>query len=139
MYTTTIICVDCGVEVAAKSANKKRCEPCGSSFEAKRLRADYAENAERIKARNKAHYAEQKGEILAKQAEYRESLSDTYIKQRLTRDSPLGARDIPNELIKLKRAQLMLFRASRNAKTGDEHAGKSENSENIETDEAHVA
>ena len=38
------------------------------------------------------------------------SLSDSYMKALLTRNSSLGAKDITNDLIKMKREQVKLFR-----------------------------
>ena len=38
------------------------------------------------------------------------SLSDTYIKSLLAKNSSLSAKDIPNDLIELKRAQVKLLR-----------------------------
>ena len=37
-------------------------------------------------------------------------LSDHYIKQLLTKGSPIGYRDIPSELVEVKRTQIQLYR-----------------------------
>jgi ElaB/YqjD/DUF883 family membrane-anchored ribosome-binding protein len=98
--------------------------------------ANYARNnKEEIRARCKAYYQRNKDRIKEKTKRWREAnlnrakktrnlrvrhnaaeLTDSYVRQIMIYQSPIKAKDIPDELVELKRAQLLLHRQLKETK-----------------------
>jgi hypothetical protein len=74
----------------------------------------YENNEEKIKLWKKKHYQENRSNILKcnreLQKSHRDNLDDVYIKSRLRGDISIKSKDIPQELIELKRIQLKIYR-----------------------------
>ena len=86
---------------ANKDANKERLKALKKVW--------YAENQEKVKASGTAYRAANQEKIKSAGVAYRKSLSDAYISQKLH----LPVAVVPKELIKLKREQIKMYRATK--------------------------
>ena len=92
----------------------------------------YENNKEKINAKCKIYYENNKEKMTSKCKIYRENnkekinaihkisrenLSDSYVKELLTVKSGLSCKDIPHELIEIKRVQLLIERHIKNQTT----------------------
>lgn len=89
--------------VLYKENKERRCEVS---------RKNYLKNRKKIQ-RNRSVYASNpvnKARARARQRAYSETLTGGYVRKRLTEDMNIKARDVSEELVELKRAQLKLSR-----------------------------
>jgi len=78
----------------------------------------YEENRENLLARRKEYYEENRDKVLAQEKKYREELIDSYIKKTIRQSLNLQEGQISEDLMSLKREQLKLLRAIKEAKNG---------------------
>lgn len=70
-------------------------------------------NRKRLVAEKEQWAKENRELIYKRKAERRDMLTDSYIREILSLRSPLSAKDIPQELIEVKRSQLKLLRLTK--------------------------
>jgi len=74
-------------------------------------------NKEKMTSKHKIYYENNKEKITSKRKIYRENLSDSYVKELLTGKSGLSCKDIQQELIEIKRVQILIKRHIKNQTT----------------------
>ena len=100
-----------------RTKNKKRLAEYMREYRAKnkkRLAEQRREYEAKNKERRREYGAKNKERIAEQRREYKVKLSDGYVRSLITQASALTARDIPIELVELKRIQLIIEREVRN-------------------------